>query len=467
MMSIADYLERDASQWADKDHITYKNTTHTFKDLAMDVKAAAGYLCDRLGKGSTVAIYAENSYEWTVIYLAMTAYAGTFMPIDKEWVEHDLRNTLSFIAPRALIYSSATAEKAERIKADFPNIQFIPIEEVISASAGFAEAEPAPMEDPDETAIIFFSSGTTGRPKAIPLTQGNILNNAHILFSRTPMSNEDLSVLYLPLSHVYAGISNFLYSLISGMRIYICDDIKNSMADMIRLRPTAVCTVPLVLKRARQNMTPELMDMMKNIRWLYSGGSGLDAELKQWYRDRGVTLLDTYGSTETSAIVATDLPDEKEPRCCGTVFETVEVKILSPDSEGFGEILIRGKSVTKGYLDNPDNAKWFDDEGYYHSGDIGRLDDKNRLYVKGRIKRLLDMPNGKNVFVDELEELIAAQTGVQKARVYLEEGDITARIFTDMTEEEGAKLVEKINFLLPRFKHIRRYYLSPTGSVTK
>ncbi|MBQ1433976.1 MAG: AMP-binding protein, partial [Ruminococcus sp.] len=212
----------------------------------------------------------------------------------------------------------------------------------------------------------------------------------------------------------------------------------------------------------------ELMDMLKNVRWLYSGGSGLDSELKKWYRDNGIMLLDTYGSTETSAIVATDIPGETECGCCGTVFEGLEVKIDSPDDEGCGEILVKGGSVTKGYLGRTDNEKYFDSEGFFHTGDLGRLDEKNRLYIKGRIKRMLDMPNGKNVYADELEELISSITGAQKVTVGLENGEICARIFTNKTKDEMAALMEQVNTKLPRFKQIRRYDLGKmTGSKLK
>lgn len=467
-MNTADYLERDEDIWADLPYITYKGKTHTFCGFALDVRAAARYLYNTVGMGSTIAIYAENSYEWTVLYIAVLAYTGVCMPIDKEWVEHDLRNTLGFVKPDAVIYSDLTAEKIQHIKDDLGDIKFIPMEEIFSSSERYEDTELIPRNDPDETAMIFFSSGTTGSPKAIPLTQGNIFNNVHILMERTPMTNEDISVLYLPLAHVYAGISNFLYTLVSGMRLYISEDIHSCVADMMLLRPTAVCTVPLILKRMHDAMTDELMDMLRNVRWLYCGGSGLDAQLKKWYRDNGIMLLDTYGSTETSAIVATDIPGETELECCGTVFPNLEVRIDSPDDEGCGEILVKGGSVTKGYLGRDDNDKYFDSEGFFHTGDMGRLDEKNRLYISGRKKRLLDMQNGKNVFADELEELIAAQTGASKVRVYLEDGEICAHIFTDKTEDETAPLMEQVSAKLPHFKQIHRYIVSRmTGSRLK
>lgn len=467
-MNTAFFLERNEVIWADKPFLTYKGKTHTFSGFALDVKAAARFLCNRVGRDSTIAIYAENSYEWTVLYTAMLAYTGVCMPIDKEWVGHDLKNTLGFIKPDAVIYSAETAERAVKISESFSDIKFISIDEVFESGERYEDTELIPRTDKDKTAMIFFSSGTTGSPKAIPLTQGNMFNNVDILMKRTPMSNDDLSVMFLPLAHVYSGISNFLYSLVSGMRIYICEDIHNCVADMMRLRPTAVCMVPVILKKMHDSMTDELMDMLKNVRWLYSGGSGLDSELKKWYRDNGIMLLDTYGSTETSAIVATDIPGETECGCCGTVFEGLEVKIASPDDEGCGEILVKGGSVTKGYLGRTDNEKYFDSEGFFHTGDLGRLDEKNRLYIKGRIKRMLDMPNGKNVYADELEELISSITEAQKVTVGLENGEICARIFTNKTEDEMAALMEQVNTRLPRFKQIRRYNVCKmTGSKLK
>ena len=144
------------------------------------------------------------------------------------------------------------------------------------------------------------------------------------------------------------------------------------------------------------------------------------------------------------------------------------MKIDSPDDEGCGEILVKGGSVTKGYLGRTDNEKYFDSEGFFHTGDLGRLDEKNRLYIKGRIKRMLDMPNGKNVYADELEELISSITGAQKVTVGLENGEICARIFTNKTEDEMAALMEQVNTRLPRFKQIRRYNVCKmTGSKLK
>lgn len=458
-MNIAQYLERNALEWADKPYLSYNGEEYTFSQFAADVQAAAGYLCANAGRGSRTAIFAENSYEWAVMYAAVIAYSGVCMPIDKEWVEHDLKNTFGHICPDALIYSQKTADRAKSIKAEFPGIRLIPIEDVLAGAQEYSSTVVVPRTDMNETAIIFFSSGTTGRPKAIPLTQGNMLANVETLLERTPMDNSDLSVLFLPLSHVYAGISNFLYSLVSGIRVHICSDVKESIADMMRLRPTAVCTVPLLLKRMKEGMTPQLMDMLKNIKWLYCGGSGLDVGLKRWYRERGVMLLDTYGSTETSAIVATDIPGDFDDESCGKVFGGVDIRIKDPDEEGFGEILIRGKNVTSGYIGYDENDRYFDSEGFYHSGDIGRVGENGRLYIKGRIKRLLDLPNSKNVYADELEELIAAETGAKKVRVYLEEGEITAQIFTDDDEGVCGK-IDKVNTLLPHFKQIKRVHIS-------
>ena len=465
MKSICEYIEEDKEKWALRPYISVKEDGHfvarTFSQVMDDVQSLARALLAE-GISGNIMLYSQNSYEWTVTDLAVMGYVGVCVPIDREWTAYDVCNTLSVISVEAIFYEKERRQVIWEVQQKFPDIRYFCIEDCFPDLLKAGRIISTPLEgkrDMKQTAMILFTSGTTNRPKAIPLTQANLLHNWDALSARTPMTVADTSYIFLPLHHVYAGVANFLYTIISGMQIYLCSDRQKILEEMLEIRPTIVCTVPLILARIYEAATPQIMDMLRSIRFLYCGGSFTDPEMKRFFIDNGVTLLEAYGTTETSSVVALARPEDRDLDCNGVVLEGLDVRIIHPDDSGVGEIIVGGGSVSAGYLDRNDKYSEFDSDGFYHTGDLGFLDGQRRLYLKGRKKRMLLTANGKNIYVDELEALIRENPAIKSVAVFEEDFHPAARVYTDLPEQEIYEYMEKVNASLPKYKRIRNIYI--------
>lgn len=465
MKYIYEYLEEDREKWKDRPYISVKTggefTDRTFSQVVEDAQALAKALKQRGIRGN-IMIYSKNSYAWAVIDLALLGYAGVSVPIDKEWTAYDILNALSVIDVSAVFYEKEKQTVIDEALKVHPQIMFFCIEDCfcdLIALGRNTDIKLCGRKKADETAMILFTSGTTDHPKAIPLTQKNLLNNWDTLFLRTPMTETDSSYIFLPLNHVYAGVANFLYSIISGMRIYLCSDISKILEEMLAIRPTVVCTVPLILNRIYEAADERILDMLRAIRFLYCGGSFTDPDIKKYFIENGVTLLEAYGTTETSSVIALAKPGDDNIECNGVVMDNLDVKIVDADEDGVGEIIVGGGSVSSGYILQNGECSEFDKDGYYHTGDLGRLDDCGRLFLKGRKKRVIITANGKNIYADELENLILENPAVKSAVVFEENHHAAARIYTGLPEDKAKIYIESINQKLPKFKRIKNLYI--------
>ena len=466
MKSISEYLDEDYEKWGDNPYIhTLKDgkfCAHTFRETIDDIRNAARDMLAKGFAGANIMLYGANSYEWMVLYLSIMGYVGQCVPIDKEWTAYDIGNTLSVIPVKAIFYDRSKEENIARLKEEFPLLHCICIEEEfgrMTAAQTSGDEILTGQTDMEKTAMILFTSGTTNIPKAIPLSQANLFHNWDTLYKRTPMTWEDVSYVMLPLNHVYSGVANFLYSIISGMQLYLCSDLTRMIQEMMVVRPTVVCMVPLLLKRVYGVVNEEILEMLRGIRFLYCGGSFTDFEIKEYFIQKGVTLLEAYGTTETSSVIALDVVGDENITSNGVIFENLDVKILDPDENDVGEILVKGGSVSKGYISRNDRNSEFDAEGYYHTGDLGRLDETNHLYLAGRKRRMIITANGKNVYVDEIEAMLLENPQIKTAKIYEEEFHITASVVSDLSEEEVQEIVDGVNEKLPKFKRIKRLHV--------
>lgn len=467
MKSIHEYLDDCLEKWSGDPYIYTKTdsgfVSRTFKEIISDARALAVAIYNG-DANRHIYIYAENSAEWLICDLAAMGYAGICVPLDKEWTAFDLENVLSRDEKGVFFYAESKSETVDKIRNNFCGLSFYSIEKDLPSliQNGGTLTLPPPQNDLDKTVKIIFTSGTTARPKAIPLSQRNMLSNSKALFERTPMDHSDKDYLFLPLSHVYAGVTNFLYTLISGMRIYLCRDLREINQDVISIKPTVICTVPIMLSAMHRLMTDELLDALRQVRYFYIGGSTSDPDLKDWFLQRGVTILEAYGTTETSVIAVSKIVNGKA-ESTASLLDGPAVKIINADENGIGEIIVSGASVSAGYLDFPDNSRYFDENGYFHTGDLGRLDGEGRLYLAGRKKRVLDTHDGNNVYADEIEDMLKESPLINSAKVYMEDGEITASVFADLkahTRGEVENYVSAVNDKLPKFKRIRTLHIA-------
>lgn len=470
MKCIHEYLEDCLSERGGDPYIFTKNggvfLPRTFGETVRDVRGLAKSLSHLGFSGKRVYIFGENSYQWMVCDLAAMGYSAVSVPLDKEWTAFDLENILKQTEKAAFFYSDSRKELIAPLMEKYKNISFFSLSDdfdrLLNSSETLPDTQLIPRRDMEKTVKIIFTSGTTSTPKAIPLSQRNMFTNWDTLYRRTPMTDSDRSYVFLPLSHVYSGIANFLYTIISGMKLYLCSDMREINEDIIAIRPTVICTVPILLEKMYSLMTDELLEALRSVRFLYTGGSFTRPELRSWFTDNGVCCVEAYGTSESSSVIAlskvVDGKAEKEM----TVFENLTVKILDPDSSGEGEIAVRGGSVSCGYLDFPGNSFCFDENGFYHTGDLGRLDSENHLYVSGRKKRTLITPDGENVYADEIEKLITENPDIHAAKVFIENGEIAATVYAELCSagESGIRaFMESVNEKLPKFKKIRRLHI--------
>ena len=467
MKSISEYLEEDKNKWADRPYISTKENgvwrARTFREVTDDIRGLSKSLLARGLEQKNIMLCSENSYEWILLYFGIMGYVGTCVPVDKEWTAWDLQNTLSAVSVSAVFYSRSRGERFRSVMEQTPDIAWFCIEDVLDDMIREGKTSPEPLHSrtqTEQTAMILFTSGTTNVPKAIPLTQNNLFANWETLYRRTPMTERDISYVFLPFHHVYTGVANILYTLVSGMQLFLCSNLQRMLPEMMEVRPTVVCTVPLFLYRMYDAMNDALLDMLRNIRFLYCGGSFTDPPVKEYFIRQGVCLLEAYGTTETSSVIALARPGDPDLAANGVVLENLTVRILTPDENGVGEIVVSGESVSEGYLNRNDRYSEFDKDGY-HTGDLGVLSPDGHLYLKGRKKRMILTANGKNIYVEELEALLLQHPQIRTAAVFEEDHHPAAAVTAGLSEEEMRNYLAQVNSRLPRYKQIRKFYLKP------
>jgi long-chain acyl-CoA synthetase len=274
---------------------------------------------------------------------------------------------------------------------------------------------------PDDLATIMYTSGTTGNPKGVMLTHGNLLSNAFAVQEMSPHGPEDLVLNWLPLSHIYARTCDHYSSIAGGQCVALAESAETVVQDLADVRPTMMASVPRFYEKVlstvatpdRQKLARRLRDVFgPRIDWLSSGGAPLPVEVARAYHDCGLLVLQGYGLTESSPVISFNTKTHHKLGTVGRPIPGVEVKIAAD-----GEILTRGPHVMKGYWNNPAATADALRDGWLYTGDLGTLDADGYLSITGRKKELLVLSNGKKVVPSHLECLLQTDPCIDQAVV--------------------------------------------------
>ncbi len=463
MYILQDILKDNYAKWYDRDFVfTKKNGIYsptTFGQLIENSIYLAEALAERNLKGKRFIIYGENSVEWMQADIAIMGYLGLSIGIDKEWKLQDVINTVSFLEADVLIYSESKSDIAAAVKKQFPKLLCFSMQNDFPALVEEGKEISSKrscifdLEENDRTkpVKVVFSSGTTSFPKAVMLTQQNIFSGYEPLMRRAPFTLEDKIYLFLPLHHTYAGVYNFVLSLISGVQIYLSTGVANLMPELEEVQPTILCVVPLILMRmyAAVNGANEKLKYLLGgkMKYLFTGGAKLEREVKKAYKAEGINVLEAYALSETASSFAIEYSNQKHLDSVGTIFENLDVRVFEPDENGTGEIICKGEAVFAGYMNNEEATRQaMDENGYFHTGDLGFIKDAE-LFITGRKKRMILLSNGENIYPDNIEKKILAKDGnINSVKVFLNNSVLKANIYLKAPcETDYFKLIEDLN----------------------
>jgi long-chain acyl-CoA synthetase len=274
---------------------------------------------------------------------------------------------------------------------------------------------------PDDLATIMYTSGTTGNPKGVMLTHGNLLSNALACQQSSPRNSECVLLSWLPYSHIYARTVDHYLTLLEGVTACLADSPETVVENLAEVAPTHISAVPRFYEKvlaavatADPQQTNRRLKYIfgPRIDWLSAGGAPLSHPVAQAYQQAGLLVLQGYGLTESSPVISFNRKDRHKLDTVGPPIPGVEVKI-APD----GEVLTRGPHVMKGYWNNPEATAEAIKDGWLYTGDLGRLDEDGFLSITGRKKELLVLSNGKKVVPSYIEGLLVASECIEQAAV--------------------------------------------------
>ena len=428
-----------------------KYREHTYKEFCEDVYRCSNYLYNN-GFGKVIALYAANSYKYMVLDTAIMGYIGICMTLSKEWTYDDIDRMLETKKIDSLIYDSDCAESARRLAEKYKKIKFVYMEEIKPAE----EYTILSPQDRETSCKVIFSSGTTGIPKGVMLCQRNMFASWENLLRRAHFDYTDVDYLFLPLNHTYAGICNFLYSVLSGMQIWLCSDTKKIFEEILEVKPTMFCAVPLIYERLyavclEKNLSPvELLG--GRIRFLFCGGAYMKPEIRKYFKECGLNFMEAYGLSETSSLISTEYSYSNDDfTSCGKIYEHLDVRIADD-----GEIIVKGDNIFNGYYQEKElTEKCFNKDGYFKTGDLGEI--KNgKLYIIGRKKRVIILSNGENVYPDDIEVCFEGTENLAKVKVFEKNKGIFATLYVS-GEINAGDVVAKVNDSLPKYSRIAAY----------
>ena len=536
---LKDMLKQTGEAYGDRPAYIFKTEekgkfrTITHKEFRNEINALGTVLINMGLKDKRIAIISENRYEWELSYLAIASGVGVVVPLDKSLPDNELESLILRSQVEAIIYSS----KYDTIMGTLRDKKNTNLKYFISMDLGENTqgiySEKALIEkgkkllnegdstylnaeiDADKMGIMLFTSGTTAMSKAVMLSHKNLVTNVMDITQRFDLTEEDRFLSFLPLHHVFECTVGFLYPISIGGSIAFCEGVKH-MADNIKeFGITAMISVPAVFdiiyrkvmkaiekkgklqnlekgKKISNLLLKVKIDLRKQLfkevheslgpklRLVVTGGAALDPETEKGFNDLGFDVEQGYGLTETAPVIAAETPKCRRLGSIGKKFPSVEVKIDNPDEEGIGELMAKGPSIMLGYYENEEATKdALDADGWFHTGDLARIDKDGFIYISGRKKSVIVLNNGKNVFPEEIETLLNKVEGIKESFVYEKKeanGDVKVcvkivydkQLIKELYNIEGEEKIKEflwnkvkdVNKLMPKYKYVREMIIS-------
>lgn len=389
---------------------------------------------------------------------------------------------LDFILKEAAVDTVVVVRATEPLLAGL-GMRCIHVGDFLSPAAATGPVPTPATAGPNDTAVLLYTSGTTGRPKGVPLTHRNLLDTARTLIARLDARPDDVFLGVLPLFHAFGLIGTVVVPCLVGAEVTYCQFGPDRVADLVaRRKVTAFLGVPSMYRMLVRNKAagPSLQGLRRAV----CGGDALPSGVRDAYRRRfGHDLLAGYGLTETSSVVSVNIPGENKPGTAGRPIPGVDVRIVGDDGQtlpvgGEGEIQVRGFNVMPGYFDRPEeNEAAFTPDGCFRTGDRGFLDPEGYLTVSGRIKELI-IRDGEKIMPREVEDVLECHPGVLEAAVVGEpDGDRGQAVVAFVVPTEPPPTAEELRVLcrdrLAVFKVPRRFVITtdlsrgPTGKILK
>ncbi|MBI9071943.1 MAG: AMP-binding protein [Melioribacteraceae bacterium] len=498
-------LENSAEKYADNIALgSVGGETLNFKELKFKVETISKFLIDKgILPGDKVAILSENSVNWGIAYFAITSIGSVGVPIMTEFNNSEVHHILRHSECKAIFVSSKQFGKIEEVKSEdlkhrilLNDFSIIPentdtdfLKRVVEDGLKeFQKIKFAAMKliglvkseiNEDDIALILYTSGTTGHSKGVMLTHKNIVYDAEATATLVNFTEHDKLLSILPLYHTYEATLGLVTPVLCGASVYYMNKPPTAAAllpAMKIVQPTIMLSVPLVIEKIyrlrvlaeikKKTITRglyKLSPLRKKInavagkkllqtfggrlRMFCIGGSGLASDVEKFLIEAKFPYSIGYGLTETSPLVTGSDNIRAKFKSCGYVLEGMEVKIDNPNPDnGEGEVFIKGPNVMVGYNKDPEKtAEVFTKDGWFKSGDLGYLDKDGYLYLKGRSKNVIIGANGKNIYPEEIEAIIAEQDFVSECLVLQRGGQLVARIHLNYEHIDEAHSIEKLN----------------------
>ncbi len=460
----------------------------SFDEFGRNVDSLARALLQHQEK-PVVGIAGSNSAAWVTVMLATLRAGGISVPIDRELPVSEMHAILHYSGANMFFFDPAiTSEVAaampERSEGLFTlrrssETGLSSMEDLISSGAASSAALPSPAGG-DDIAVISYTSGTMGAAKGVVLSHANILSDLRQMLQSVGLQHDEVFLSVLPLHHMYECVCGMLCPLCHGCTVYFCRGLRHVADDLASARATLILGVPLLwenmYRKINQGIASQKAGRLKfrvglfaaaaadalgvhgarkrvfkpvheklggRARFLVSGGAGIDPEVVRGFRRLGMEMLQGYGLTECSPIVAVNRDTANKSGSVGPPLPEVEVRIEDADETGIGEIVVRGPNIMLGYHEAPaQTAEVLSPQGWFRTGDYGFLDSEGYLFVTGRKKNVIVSKNGKNVYPEELESKLTRSGLIQECMVFGRKSDLKGEEIWAIVFPSTDKLIE-------------------------
>ena len=459
-------VKKESNNVSNKDN-EYK--VYTYKEVIKMINALGTALISLGLKGKRIAVIGENRFEWEIAYLSIVCGTGVVVPLDKSLPENELKSLIQRSNVDAIFYSNKYEDRLKRIiESKEANLKYLinmDLEKINDGvyseyeliEKGMKLLEKGNREfldskiNPEEMNIMLFTSGTTSASKVVALSHKNIVSNLIDLKEILNVTQNDRFLSFLPLHHVFEATVGFLLPIYSGARISFADSIRDIEKNLKEYKVTFAAFVPAIYENfyktiirrldkkglvsdylekssmykektweEKQNAFKEVYETFGGYsRMFITGAAPISKEVHDNLRNMGINVCQGYGLTETSPVDAIETDSIHKVGSIGKALPSVSLKIDNKNEDGIGELLVKGPNVMLGYFENEEaNKEVFTEDGWFRTGDLAYIDEDGFVFIKGRKKSVIVLKNGKNIFPEEMENLVNRIDGIKESFVF-------------------------------------------------